>query len=221
VRVTWRVCVACSVVIGLGGGYWWLGGCSEVVSEWVTWQAGAYTLEIKTAGPSPPSRVDLSSSLVSSVSRLPPCVLLACRCECRGGTRCCCCRGVVRRRHCWRVAFVTWHSHAAALSSVNAREGAAGLLTWGAGDVASRREAGTTTGGRGGGGGGEERSDVSRLQRVSRFGRGRTTGPPRWDIITLCSLHGNASVAQLARSPTFVPEALGSILRYCIFFFPF
>jgi hypothetical protein len=39
--------------------------------------------------------------------------------------------------------------------------------------------------------------------------------------ILLRSLHGNASVAELARSLTFVPEALGSILRYCIFFFPF
>ena len=65
---------------------------------------------------------------------------------------------------------MTWHSRAAGLSSENAREGAAGLLTWGAGDVAGRREAGTTTGGRGSGGGGEESSDVSRLRRVSRFG---------------------------------------------------
>ena len=47
---------------------------------------------------------------------------------------------------------MTWHSHAAGLSSENVREGAAGLLTWGAGDVAGRREAGTMTGGRGGGG---------------------------------------------------------------------
>ena len=46
--------------------------------------------------------------------------------------------------------------------------------------------------------------------------------PPGWDIITLCSLHGNASVAQLARALAFVPEALGSNLRYCNFFlFPF
>ena len=42
---------------------------------------------------------------------------------------------------------MTWHSCAAELSSVNAREGAAGLLTWGAGDVAGKREAGMTTGG--------------------------------------------------------------------------
>jgi len=48
-----------------------------------------------------------------------------------------------------------------------------GVLTRGAGDVASGSEVGTTTGGRDGGGG-EESSDVSRLGRVSRFGRGRT-----------------------------------------------
>ena len=42
---------------------------------------------------------------------------------------------------------MTWHSRAAGLLSVNAREGAASLLTWGAGDVAGRREAGTTMGG--------------------------------------------------------------------------
>jgi hypothetical protein len=98
--------------------------------------------------------------LVSSLLRLPPCVLLACQRKCRGSTPCCCCRGVVCHRHRWRVAFVMWHLHAAVLSSVNVREGATGLLTWGAGDVASRREAGMTTGGRGGGGGGEERSDT-------------------------------------------------------------
>ena len=45
--------------------------------------------------------------------------------------------------------FVTWHSHAAGLLSVNAREGATSLLTWGASDVAGRREVGTTTGGGG------------------------------------------------------------------------
>ena len=50
------------------------------------------------------------------------------------------------------------------------REGAAGLLTWGAGDVAGRREAGMTMRGRGGGGGGEESSDMSLLRRISRFG---------------------------------------------------
>ena len=48
------------------------------------------------------------------------------------------------------------------------------VLTGGAGDVASGSEVGMTTGGRDGGGGGEESSDVSRLGRVSRFGRGRT-----------------------------------------------
>jgi len=45
-----------------------------------------------------------------------------------------------------------------------------GVLTGGAGDVASGSEVGTTMGGRDGGGGGEESSDVSRLGRVSRFG---------------------------------------------------
>ena len=40
-----------------------------------------------------------------------------------------------------------WHSHAAELSSVNVREGAASLLTWGAGNVAGKREMGTMTGG--------------------------------------------------------------------------
>jgi len=40
------------------------------------------------------------------------------------------------------------------------------VLTRGAGDVVSGRD---------GGGGGEESSDVSRLGRVSRFGRGQTT----------------------------------------------
>jgi len=43
-----------------------------------------------------------------------------------------------------------------------------------AGDVASGSEVGTTTGERNSGGGGEESSDVSRLGRVSRFGRGQT-----------------------------------------------
>ena len=142
-----------------------------MVSGWVMWQAGAYALEIETVGFAPPSRVALSSPLVSALSRLPPCVLLACRRECRGGARCCH-PGFVRRRlvRRWHVAFVTWHSRAAGLLSENAREGAAGLLTWGAGDVVGRREAGTTTGGTGGGGGGEESSDVSQLRHVSRFG---------------------------------------------------
>ena len=53
---------------------------------------------------------------------------------------------------------------------------ASSLLTWGASDVASRREVGTMMGGRGGGGGREESSDMSQLGCVSRFGRGWTAG---------------------------------------------
>ena len=183
------------------------------------WQAGAYALEIEMAGPALPSRVALSSPLVSALSRLPQCVLAGRR-ECRGSTRCCCPgfihHWLIRRR---RAAFVTWHSCAAGLSSENAREGAASLLTWGAGDVVGRREAGTTTGGRGGGGGGEESSDVSRLGCISRFGRGQTAGPPGWNIITLCSQYSKAFVAQLARELAFVPMGLCSILIQCIFFY--
>jgi hypothetical protein len=111
-----------------------------------------------------------------------------------------------------------WHSRASGLSSVSEREEVAAYLTWGPGDVASGREVERW----------EEEwwrwwwlkesSDVSRLGRVSRFGQGRTAGPPGWDMITLCSLKGNSSVAQLARVLVLVPRALGSILVCCNFF---
>jgi len=148
--VMWRSCGAHLAVVGvrrqllaagrvLGGGKW----VGDVAG-------GGICTGNRNGGANPPSRVALSSPLVSALSRLPPCVFLACRCECCGGAHCCC-PGFIRRqlvRH-WHVTFVTWHSCAAGLSSVNVREGAAGLLTWGAGDMAGRREAGTMMGGGG------------------------------------------------------------------------
>jgi len=77
---------------------------------------------------------------------------------------------------CSSALYVTWQLRAVGLLSADGggMETVVGVLTGGAGDVASRSKVGTTMGGRDGGGGGEESSDVSRLGRISRFGRGRT-----------------------------------------------
>ena len=56
-----------------------------MVSGWVTWQAGAYAPEIEMAGPSPPSRVDLTPLLASPPSYLPPSLLPFRRREGHGG----------------------------------------------------------------------------------------------------------------------------------------
>ena len=134
--VTWRSCGARLAVVGvrrrllaagqvLGGG------------KWVGDVAGG---GIRTgnrnggANPAVPCRPVLPSRVCPLTS--PPCVLLACRRECRGGARCCCPgfirrrlvrRRLVRRQH---VAFVMWHSRAAGLSSENAREGGSRWLTY-------------------------------------------------------------------------------------------